>query len=103
MARAPTYYLAIATGNYSSRGLAAIKMHIEVGSQPVGALGAALSRSRQGVDAVSLMKDFDAVGGKHEAMRPEAFNEDHVYKRNLNEVLGISIKRNLRNVCIDKI
>jgi hypothetical protein len=55
------------------------------------------------VDAVSLMKDFDTVGGKHEAMRPEAFNEDDVYKRNLNQVLGISVKRNLRNVCNNEI
>ncbi len=55
------------------------------------------------MDAVSLIEDFDAVGGKHEAMRPEAFNEDHVYKRNLNQVLGISIKGNLRNVRIDEI
>jgi hypothetical protein len=45
------------------------------------------------VDAASLLKDFDAVGRKHEAMLPEAFNDDHVYKQNLNEVLGISIEK----------
>ena len=56
------------------------------------------------MDAASLINDFDAVGGKHKVMPPEEFNDDHVYKQNLNQVLGIlvSIKRNIRNVFVDE-
>jgi hypothetical protein len=55
------------------------------------------------VDAISLMNDFDVERGEHVAMPPEAFNDDHVYKKKLNQVLVISIKRNIRNMSIDKL
>ena len=43
-------------------------------------------RRRQGLDAKGLMATFDAVKKKHEDMKPEQYNKDEIYKRNLIEV-----------------
>jgi hypothetical protein len=40
------------------------------------------------VDAKGLMGGFDEKRDEHEAMPPEAFNIDQVYKQKLNEVCG---------------
>jgi cyclophilin family peptidyl-prolyl cis-trans isomerase len=40
----------------------------------------------QGGDLLGLMAAFNEEGKDHAAMPPEAFNDDHVYKQNLNQV-----------------
>jgi hypothetical protein len=40
------------------------------------------------VDAESLMGGFDEERDEHEAMAPEAFNVDQVYKQKLSQVSG---------------
>ncbi len=40
------------------------------------------------MDAEDLMGGFDEKRDEHEAMPPESFNIDQVYKQKLNEVCG---------------
>ena len=40
----------------------------------------------QGLDAKGLMASFSVVKERHEHMKPEEFNNDEVYQKNLNEV-----------------
>jgi hypothetical protein len=41
---------------------------------------------RQGAGPGELLADFDAVRATHEAMDPEAFNDDGTYKGGINQV-----------------
>ncbi len=41
---------------------------------------------RQGAGVEELLKVFDAVRATHEAMDPEAFNDDGTYKTHINQV-----------------
>jgi hypothetical protein len=40
----------------------------------------------QGGDLLGLMASFNEAGKDHAAIPPEAFNDDHLYKQNLNQV-----------------
>jgi hypothetical protein len=48
---------------------------------------------RQGGDISSLMGAFDAVRSVHAAMPADAYNKDHVYKENLNQVRASVLSR----------
>jgi hypothetical protein len=41
---------------------------------------------RQGVNAESLIAEFDKVGKEHKMMTADMFNDDHTYKEKLNQV-----------------
>ncbi len=54
---------------------------------------------RQGAGPGELLEVFDAVRATHEAMVPEAFNNDGTYKGGINQVRRVPCRGGIAHAC----